>query len=655
MTWQTWLFLPVSLAAFSYAGFRLHKLFRVMKAVGGSVPRFSQIPDRIVGVLVHVLAHKRLLNDKAAGLLHLTIFWGFLFITIGTMEQFLTTLHPALNFEFLGHSVYGALTLIQDVFTVAVLGAVFFALYRRLVLRIERLGHSTDALVVLGFTGSLMISILMMNAFHILATSPWYADWMPFAKALAGVFGSSPESAAPLALAFKWVHMLMVMGFGMYIPSSKHLHLVAAAPNTFFRSLGSAKPMTPINFEDEKVTQYGAAKVSDLDWKGVLDAYSCTECGRCQDVCPAWNTQKPLSPKNLIVDLKHQIFEAQGHLLSGARDQVGPVIDSRITEDVIWACTSCRACEIACPVFIEHTDKIFDIRRNLVMMESKFPAEVQNVFKNMETNATPWAFSADDRDKWSEGLSIPTIETEPNAEVLLWVGCAGAYDDRNKKVVRSFASLMKKANIRFAVLGKKECCTGDPARRIGNEYLFQNLAKQNIETLHAHNVKKIVTTCPHCFNTLGNEYKAFGGDFEVIHHSQFLAQLVAEGRLKAQKNLDETVTFHDSCYMGRWNDEYSAPREVLSAVPGAQIVEMEKNKEKSMCCGAGGGRMWMEERIGKRVNVTRTEQALETKASVVASSCPFCMTMLTDGVKTKDMVDKVRVMDVAEILDQSTL
>ena len=356
----------------------------------------------------------------------------------------------------------------------------------------------------------------------------------------------------------------------------------------------------------------------------------------------------------LILDLKDNMYRNKEKMLAGKYDEVSHIIDENVTEDVIWACTSCRACEIACPVFIEHTDKIYDIRRNLVMMESRFPAEVQAVFKNMETNASPWAFSASDRANWAEGLSIKTMAEDSNIDVLLWVGCAGSYDDRNKKVLRAFTSLLKKAGIKFSILGTEEQCTGDPARRIGNEYLYQTLAKANIETLNKYQVKKIVTACPHCFNTIKNEYKDFGGTYEVLHHSQFIAKLISDGKLKPTKGIDETITFHDSCYLGRWNNIYEQPRSVIGSIPSAKMVEMKSNHDMSMCCGAGGGRMWMEEHIGKRVNVARTEQALATKAGIVAASCPFCMTMITDGVKTKDMQDKVKVMDIAELIDQAT-
>ncbi len=657
MTWQTFLFVPIAAAAFGYSGYRFSLLFRVMTAHQGAANPVDRIFDRILTTLANVLGQKAVLRKRLIGAAHATIFWGFIVITTGTLEQFATTIHTAANFEFLGESPYSALVFLQDVFTAAVLAAVLVAAYRRYVLRPPGLGKSTDANIVLTLTGSLMVSIILMNGFHIVSQDPWFASSLPVSSLVAGflsTLGLDPRASEALWIFFKWVHMLFVLCFAVYIPSSNHIHIAAAGPNTFPRPLAREKAMRPINFEDESVQKYGAAKVTDMSWKDALDYYSCTECGRCQDLCPAFNTQKPLSPKMLILDLKENMYRNRAKILAGKYDEVSHVIDSSVTEDVIWACTSCRACEIACPVFIEHTDKIYDIRRNLVMMESRFPPEVQTVFKNMETNATPWAFSSADRAGWSEGLAIPTMAENPEIEVLLWVGCAGSYDERNKKVLRAFSSLLKKAGVRFAILGTEEKCTGDPARRIGNEYLFQTLAKANVETLNRYQVQRIVTACPHCFNSLKNEYKDFGGRYEVFHHSQYLARLVTGGRIKPSKSIDQTVTFHDSCYLGRWNGIYDQPRDVLRSIPSARVVEMKSHHDQSMCCGAGGGRMWMEEKIGKRVNIARTEQALATNAGIIASSCPFCMTMMTDGVKAKEMQEKVRVMDLAELLDQAT-
>ena len=657
MTWQTFAFLIVACTAACLSGLRFTQLLKMMKMHQGKVERLDHLQARISTLIINVLGQKAVLRKKYAGIMHATIFWGFLVITTGTLEQFCTTLYQPANFEFIGQLPYRGLVFLQDFFTFAVLFAVGMAAVRRFIIRPEGLGKSVDANIILALTGSLMVSILLMNGFHILGADPWFKDSLIISKLVSqalSVFGFSSETSTNLSTFFKWIHMLIVLGFGVYIPYSKHLHVVAAGPNTFLRTLTREKPMSVIHFEDESITQYGAAKVTDMDWKDTLDYYSCTECGRCQDLCPAWNTQKPLSPKMLILDLKNNMYRNKEKILSGKLDEVSHVIDENVTEDVIWACTSCRACEIACPVFIEQTDKIYDIRRNLVMMESKFPAEVGPVFKNMETNATPWAFSSADRAKWAEGLGIKTMAEDSQVDVLLWVGCAGSYDDRNKKVLKAFSSILKKAGIKFAILGTEEKCTGDPARRIGNEYLYQTLAKDNIETLNRYAVKKIVTACPHCFNTIKNEYKDFGGTYEVYHHSQFIAQMIAEGKIKPSKTSEESITFHDSCYLGRWNNIYDQPREVIQSLPATKLIEMSSNHDQSMCCGAGGGRMWMEEKTGKRVNVARTEQALATHAGVVASSCPFCMTMLTDGIKTKDMQDKVKVMDIAELIDQAT-
>jgi Fe-S oxidoreductase len=660
MTWQTVAFLIVAGTAFYMCGKRFHTLYRLLKAQTGKTPKFDEIPRRIVTTIVNVLFQKAVLQKPVIGLIHTSIFWGFIVISIGTVEQFCMTLYSGASFEFIGEPLYRSMIWSQDFFTLFVLIGVLMAGYRRFLKPPKYLGQSHDANNVLYFTGGLMVSIFLMNAFHVLAANPWFKDSYFISVHIADWFaplGLSEDTAHSLYTFFKWVHMSLVLAFAVYIPGSKHLHLVAAGPNTFLKRLDHEKSMTPINFEDETVVQYGVANVTQMSWKDTLDLYSCTECGRCQELCPAWNTGKPLSPKNLIVDIKKNLYLNKEKILEGKLEETTHIIDEHITEDVIWACTSCRACEVACPVFIEHTDKIYDIRRNLVMMESKFPVEVQAVFKNMETNGTPWAFSPSERANWAEGLNIKTMAeagTAENLDVLLWVGCAGAYDDRNKSVVKSFVNLLNKAQVKFAILGTEETCTGDAARRIGNEYLFQTLAKTNVETLNRYNVKRIVTACPHCFNTLKNEYGEMGGQYEVFHHSQYIGTMIAEGKLKPTKALDETVTFHDSCYLGRWNNVYEQPRAVLQAIPKVNLVEMRMNHEKGMCCGAGGGRMWMEEHIGTRINVARSEQAIETKAKVVATACPFCITMISDGMKTKDMADTIKVRDIAELMDEST-
>lgn len=658
MTWQTFAFLIVAALAFGYSGLKFKTLIDLMKRHQGKGPKIGDIPARVGAVFLNVIGQSAVLRKKWIGGLHAMIFWGFIIITIGTVEQFVSTLYNGWNFEFIGEEAYSTLVRIQDFFTWAVLAAVIGAAIRRYFYRPPALEQTRDAGFVLLFTGGLMVSIVLMNSFHIVSAHPTYWESFFLTRGVAARFARlDPDDAANLFTAFKWLHMMLVMGFSVYIPTSKHLHIVAAGPNTFLKKLSREKAMKPIDFANESVTQYGAAKVTDLTWKDALDYYSCTECGRCEELCPAWNTGKPLSPKKIIRDLKNNVYANKPAILAGKYDEVGPLVDGHVTEDVLWACTSCRACEIACPVFIEQTDKIYEARRNLVMMESKFPAEVQTVFKNMETNASPWAFAASDRANWIEGMGVKTMAEDSAVDVLLWVGCAGSFDDRNKKVLRAFVNILKKADVKFAILGTEEQCTGDPARRIGNEYLFQTLAAANVETLNRYGMnqpaKKVVTACPHCFNTLKNEYKDFGGTYQVFHHSQYIASLIREGKVKPTKEFAQDVTFHDSCYLGRWNSVYEQPRSVLSSVPGVKLHEMKSNHDQSLCCGAGGGRMWMEETIGKRVNVARTEQALETGAKVIASSCPFCMTMLNDGVKVKEKQDAVRVMDIAEVVEQS--
>lgn len=653
---QTLIFVVVAGGAFALSGLKFKDLFKMLKAHQGKPRDFSDTPARIQTVIANVFFQKAILRKKDIGIAHALIFWGFLVVTVGTIEQFISTIYGGFSFAFIGDEAYRTFLYAHDVFTFLVLVGVGYASIRRYIIKPHYLGKSKDADIVLVFTASLMISIFLMHGFLLSGSHSEYLDVMPFSALVSGpisTMGFSPEMMDMLGIAFKWVHMVLVLGFAVYIPRSKHLHIVAAGPNTFLRTLPREKGMRAINFEDEKVTQYGAAKVTDLSWKDALDYYSCTECGRCQELCPAFNTGKALSPKKLIVDLKDNMYRNKAAIIAGKFEEITPAIDTKVTEDVIWACTSCRACEVACPVFIEHTDKIYEIRRNLVMMESKFPAEVQPVFKNMETNATPWAFASSERANWAQGLEVKTMAEDSQVDYLLWVGCAGSFDDRNKKVMKAVVNVLKKAGVKFSILGNEEQCTGDPARRIGNEYLYQTLAKANVETLNRYNVKKIVTACPHCFNTIKNEYKDFGGNYEVIHHTQLMAGLIKEGKIKPKTEIKEKIAYHDSCYMGRWNNEYEAPRGLLSAIPGTDLKEMKNNKDASLCCGAGGGRMFMEEHTGTRINIKRTEQALETGSSVIAANCPFCMTMLNDGVKSKEMQDKVKVMDVAELIEQS--
>jgi Fe-S oxidoreductase len=425
----------------------------------------------------------------------------------------------------------------------------------------------------------------------------------------------------------------------------------------YFSDLTPKGALQPINLADETLTRYGATDIEDFTWKQLFDGYTCTECGRCTSVCPANTTGKLLSPKKIIVDLRARTFEKAPMTVAAASDGGSAneeiakhqLLDNFITEQELWACTTCMACVQECPVMIEHVDTIVDMRRALVLNESRFPKELNATFSNLERNFTPWSFGHSTRADWAEGLDIPRMANTPDAEVLFWVGCAGSYDARYVKVTQAFAKLMKMAGVKFAILGTEEKCNGDPARRMGNEYLAQSLITENITTMARYNVKKIVVTCPHCMQSLGKEYKQFGGDYEVVHHTTFLDDLIEEGKLKLSAEKKATVTFHDPCYLGRYNDEYEAPRSMIDRV-ATDRVEMKRSRDKSFCCGAGGGQMWMEEREGKRVNIERTEEVLATGCSVVGTGCPFCMTMMTDGVKAKDSAERVQVKDVAELV-----
>jgi Fe-S oxidoreductase len=447
-----------------------------------------------------------------------------------------------------------------------------------------------------------------------------------------------------------WAHAGLLLGFLVLLPYSKHLHILVSPLNVFFSPLEPKGQYRSMDLENSET--FGVGSLTELAWKDLFDTYNCTECGRCTSRCPANMSGKELDPKWLILNLRHQLFEEAPALLGqpGARGPEKALVGDVIHDNVLWACTTCRWCVDACPVFIEHVPKIVDMRRWLVLTESRFPAELQPAFRNLETNGNPWQMSWQTRADWAQDLGVKQMAEVREAEYLYWVGCYGSFDERNKKVARALVRVLQAAGVDFAILGNEEKCTGEPARRLGHEYLYQTLAQGNIETLKRYKFQTIVTACPHCFNTIRNEYPQFDGHFRVVHHTQLLDDLIRSGRLSPAQRDGERITYHDACNLGRYNDIYDEPRRVLAEVTRGELVEMKLNRSKGFCCGGGGGRAWLEEHEGRRVNQLRVEQAMEVKPDILASACPFCLTMFEDGVKAKEVGDKIKTRDIAELL-----
>ncbi len=653
-------FILFFLASMTFFAMSVKKLIATLQ-LGKKDDRFGNIPERLKNVFTIAILQTKLLREPVAGTLHLFIFWGFLALSLVVVESILEGLFGHFSFAFLG-GAYSVITFSQEIFCLLVMIGVLGSLWRRFITKVRRLqvdAHgSRDAAMILSWIFLIVTTTLLQNATRIAIGTYEAGAGFPVSSQLASLFGYEQSTYLAERL-FWWAHIGLVLAFLNYLPYSKHLHVLTSIPNVFFASLKPKGALEPINLQDETLTKFGASDIEDLTWKQLLDGYTCTECGRCESVCPANLTGKPLSPRKIIVDTRHRTAEKAPLMMAGQLEANAEIagktlLDNYITEDELWSCTTCMACVNECPVMIEHVNEIVDLRRSLVLNESRFPPEVKTVFDNLERNFTPWGFSHSTRADWAEGLNIPTmaqVGDAKNVDVLFWVGCAGAYDARYQKVSVAFSKLMQHAGISFAILGTEEKCNGDAARRMGNEYLAQTMMAENIETLNRYNVKKVVATCPHCFHSLSKEYPQLGGNFEVEHHTEFLNRLVEEGKLKidAEKKNTQTVTYHDSCYLARYNDVTESPRTMLQAT-GAQLIEMPRTKDKGLCCGAGGGRMWMEEHHGKRINIERTEEALATGASTVASACPFCLTMVNDGVKAKEASEKVQVRDVAEIL-----
>ena len=622
------LVLAALVAAGGVFGWRVGRLIRLFRALKGNArPVTGRFGARLAVLGREVLLHSRLLRNPVIGAAHLAIFTGFLAVQIHTSETLLDGLMPGgFTWATWAPRAYPVYRIVADALAALVLVGLAVALARRLFARPAVLSDHRDARLVLLFTALIIVSYFGMN--HAVRPSVGRELWW-------------------------WVHVAVILGFLVYLPGSKHLHILTAVPNLFLRWPGPSRPLTTPDLEGADADRPGLGSVRDLSWKQALDLISCTECGRCEAVCPASLTGKPLSPKRVVVDLREELRRQSGAILAGAEVPGFVREGTGITEEVLFACTSCRACEEACPVGIQHLDLILEARRCLVLLEGRFPAELQQTFKNLEEQSNPWGFPADTRADWAAGLEIPTIADRPGAEVLYFVGCAGSFDDRGRKTATAVARLLRRAGVDFAILGREESCTGDPARRAGNEYLAQGLLKATAETLNRVNPRTILTGCPHCLNTLKHEVPEFGARFTVVHHAEYLAGLVRAGKLVPRAvgpAVDAVI--HDSCYLGRWNDQTASPRDLLAAIPGVTVHEPPRTARAGFCCGAGGGRMFMEEKTGTAVNRNRAAELAATGAGVVAVACPFCATMLGDGLKAEGSAAAVR--DLALLLDEAT-
>jgi Fe-S oxidoreductase len=667
--------------AVALAGRRAERIVRLVAAGRPAPDRFQGAWGRVWAELVEVFGQRKLLKRPIPGLAHFFTFWGFVILLTTIAEAYGELFDDRFALPLVGHSP--VLGFLQDLIAVAVLVslAVFAAIrLRESPARRDRASrfyksHTGQAWVILAMIAAVIVTLLAYRGARAARGTFPYDGWAFASHAVGRLLdGLSPDALRVLDAGFLLAHLAVVLAFLVLVVYSKHLHIFTAPFNVAFsRRPKALGPLSTPRIDPEELTEedvFGAGKVEDLHFKQLLDLSTCTECGRCQDQCPAWNTGKPLSPKLVITDLRDHLFEKAPFLL-GEADPAQPnghdpavlekdLVTDVVGYDVLWSCTTCGACVEQCPVDIEHVDTIMELRRYQVLMESRFPVEAGTMLRNVENAGDPWGLGAGQRLAWTEGLDfeVPVVgdRIPDDVEYLYWVGCAAALEDRARRTARAVAGLLHRAGVRFAVLGPRESCTGDPARRLGNEYLYQLQAQQNIETLNGVGARKVVASCPHCFNTLAREYPDLGGRYEVIHHAQLLGRLVAEGRLAPETPVEATVTYHDPCYLGRHNDIYDPPRAVLDAVPGVRPVEMHRCRERGFCCGAGGARMWMEERIGKRVNLERTDEALATGADVVGTACPYCMVMLDDAIKQRQaegQAEGVRVLDVAQVLEES--
>lgn len=642
-TLQPWVlvFLILSaLTAFSMAAWT--KLQHLVKARKEN--RADQPLKRIFRTISVAFGQSRLLKEPKSGWMHAVIFWGFLILLIRAGEFFFIGLFPNIKSHF---SVTAPLVLpylwIKDGVIFMVTLAVLYALYRRLVIKPNRLTLSIEGLVILGLILVIVASdVLFDSAFIALNPSieksgPLAALFVPLISLIGKNLTGHLHSLA------YWTHVSAILFFLTLLPRSKHFHIVTSIPNVFLSNMNPGNGLHRIDFEDEEQENFGITKVENFSWKQMLDLHTCTQCGRCDRVCPALATGKPLSPQQLTVNLRDHLNTPS----PSDNTLLGNVID----DEVLWACTTCGACESACPVMIQYVDKVIDLRRGLILSEDRYPKEFESAFKSLETQSNPWGFPKNSRADWAKALDIAIWDKTNPSEYLYFIGCNGSFDTRGKKISESVVKTLRQAGVSFSILGNSEGCTGDPARRAGNEYLFDMLASQNADTFKQQGVLKVITHCPHCLNSLKNEYPEFGVYLEVIHHSELLEILITDGKISVGEKIDSNVVMHDSCYLGRHNGVYDAPRNVLAAEV-QNVQEVEQSRETGTCCGAGGARFLLEENTGTRMSHHRLDELMVTNPETIAVSCPFCVLMLEDAVKAKGLEGKIKVRDIGEILNK---